>query len=109
MNAIEVLRKMEERLAVPEHWTQLADARNRWQSEVSPFDVTAVCWCIHGALRVAAPLCILQDTVGVELSETLKLRGLAYYTHIGYNDTHGRTHGEILSLLRETRERLEAA
>lgn len=73
-------------------WTQGEYARNSDGKYVLWSDPTAVCWCLDGALMAAYP------GVGYSLAIN-KLRDVAPFNIIVWNDAPDRTKQEVIELL----------
>jgi hypothetical protein len=92
--------KMHELLSTEKRWTQHASARDEFGDVTSSMSRNAVSFCLLGALdrcyaqaqfsKRAAALNALVSKCGGRRADVFK-----------WNDTHGRTFGEVRALLKE--------
>ena len=86
--------KPSELLAKPEAWTRESEARQADGYPVLPESATACKWCIIGAIRKCARK---QVDVSTWSNKVAILIGGGIES---WNDMPGRTHAEVLELLR---------
>ncbi len=100
MNAIKVLTKARELLAVPERWTKRAEARNTKRREVYWSSEDAVCWCLAGAISKISPSMRdawrAEDALDAVAPPAPRSSERPY---IAFNDRRSTTHADILALL----------
>lgn len=85
--------KPSELLATPEKWTTGELARDAQGEPVSEDNERAVCWCINGAM--------LKCLTSMEIIESSdKITALVHGCIWQWNDAPGRTHSEVLELLK---------
>lgn len=96
-----VLRRMRERLATPERWTQGDFARDALGKGIEERHPAAVCWCLYGARNVET-----QDhTTRMNVADLIQ--ATAQQLPGEFNDTH--EHAEVLALLDKAIATAEAA
>ena len=111
--AIKVLRKTRKLIQKPEAWTQCAQARDKDGGPVSSVSKRAVSWCLSAAIVK----CQKKTRDGREVTDRIveaMIRVInrgrpteCWASTVGYNDTGGRKHGEVLELIDTTIEKLE--
>lgn len=87
--------KPSELLADPKSWTQCTRARNAAGVSVESNDPEAVCWCIIGAISKTNYWIKGHEALVARVWQLTGRGSIA-----GWNDAAGRTHGEVLELLR---------
>ena len=91
--------KAYELLAKPEAWTQNAYARNAKGKKVDFDSREAVAWCCSGAIRL-----VTGEKSGPFPASNKSINRAAEAigcTVINWNDHPGRTHSEVVALLKE--------
>lgn len=113
MTPLDLLRRVRERLSVPERWTKGVFARNHKGEPVPPDSPHAVCWCVNGAVQSLSIDFQLRDDVFRAL---LGIKSIERRTHVllvndaqVFNDARETTHAILLARLDAAIARLEAA
>lgn len=92
MTSVEVLRAARAKIEIG--WTQGSYARDKHGNRVSEISPLATCWCLLGA-------CCAQFEGAIIINEHAVTRFLQFATGCSkleaWNDTNGRTAGEVLS------------
>lgn len=98
MSTLHTLRRARALIRDLEHWTQGSFARDINSEECEACDPDACRWCAIGALQATADTADEYDSAllelahsGVGLATTLIADSL-----VAWNDSHERTHGEVL-------------
>jgi hypothetical protein len=101
MNAVkEILIGTRELLAAPESWTKNVFARDASGTKVCTSDLRAVCWCLKGAMSVAATAHgLIDDFTPLTDAEMLLEKLLGDRPVAPWQDEPERTHEEVLALL----------
>lgn len=100
--AKELLKKTRELLTDPTHWTQGFYAKNEHGESVPSTAYSATCWCAIGAMEKVWDEMCGDARLGIDYKPKYRaqvLLGAANDegTTVGYNDTVGRTHEEVLA------------
>jgi hypothetical protein len=98
MTPVEILRAARERIAVPERWTRLAEARGSNGRGTDSKDPEAVCWCGWGAVRSYVDSGDDASSIASSIVDrylTGSIRGTRF-GFVSWQDAHGRTHAEVL-------------
>lgn len=100
MSKVDILRLLEGArtiLTPPSAWTRHVPARNKHNQPVIPFDNTATCYDIVGAIMVIADRAQLKAQ---QHNTIMYLRTFTDGKEIGrWNDEKGRTHADVLTML----------
>jgi hypothetical protein len=97
-STLNILEDMLELLTPDGRWTQHVEARNAYGDEVNPWQESAVCFCLAGAARRVGDGGIAIDAVNLMAA----LRNVDNIEQ--WNDAEGRTHDEVLAVIREAIE-----
>lgn len=84
-----------ELIADPDKWTQDAEARDEHGDEVASGSRKAVRWCLVGAVRKC-----VRDRLRVMFWPNLRAKLPGGHSLESFNDTAGRTHAEVIDLLK---------
>jgi hypothetical protein len=94
--ALQILDKMSELLAVPERWTQRADARDKSGSIITPLAQTATCFCLSGALARFSKMGEPAERI---IKRALEKECGTYFWATSWNDAPERTHADVIAAL----------
>lgn len=97
MKPSEVLRKAAARLSKPGAWTQGTCARDSEGTAVSESSVSAVCWCLAGALIVEHGLGVKGEDDYLDRAIFGKTEGEADY--VKWNDADERSQSDVVEAL----------
>lgn len=102
--AATILRRARELISRPECWIQGSMARDADEHEADEWGSSATCWCIMGAFsRVASRMAPddaqpdYDDALRYMLDATGSEGTFAGDALADWNDTHGRTHADVLA------------
>jgi len=109
MSALDILTKARELIADPARWTQGALARTTNRETVSPYDNSAICWCLVGACSRASATDEASDDFGPALAalEDACVAAGGGASIPSFNDQPGRTHAQVLAVLDAATESLK--
>lgn len=96
--------KIHELFSDPRKWTQGAYARDKEHRHITEVGQIPVCFCLLGALRWCYSNGKHQDYAAVckKLSDRFESDKHHWQTAVlNWNDTPGRTHEEVLALVKE--------
>ena len=106
---IGILEKTRNILTDEKNWTQGSYAKDKAGDPVSSFAPEATCWCLSGAMDLAAwgePISWFDNAVdhlsAQQLVQDVVVIRIGDYTRSRFNDTH--THAEVLEVLDEAIE-----
>lgn len=96
----EILTGARELIATPESWTKGVFARDASGAKVASSNLQAVCWCLKGALSVAATACCMGDEFEPLMDAEVLLEKLLGGRPVAlWQDETQRTHEEVIALL----------
>lgn len=111
LSAAQILRAAAEIVERPGAWTQGAPARDDDGVDVDPPNPLAVCWCMTGAITLAAGESSRDsiDLALIALSGTMPSDGYTDPSFVvqHWNDLPGRTEQEVAQRLRRAADTLD--
>lgn len=90
--------KVKDLLKDPSAWTRGRLAQDRDGKIVSPFDPSACCFCLLGAMFRCYPEDGEKDAAFAKLKQAITEHGYRFSSVVGFNDRVA-THAEILTVL----------
>lgn len=115
-NPVEVLERALDLLSDPAKWTKSALAKDAIGKSVQPYEPTATCFCMMGAMERAARGILENHQIRefyanehaldaeveaqIMVSHVLKARR-GIYSIPGFNDHYNTTHDEVVSIMTE--------
>lgn len=120
IDAVRVLEVAEALIADEEAWTQRENARDRMGMRTRATDPDATCWCMAGALIMAAALLnggpaaagvgrwqdALMTAEGAVDAAVVEITGDEYHSIVLYNDSRGRQHRDAVTAIGRARTTL---